>query len=176
VPLKDDITIVCVGNGLAGDDRLGEAVYERLRKDRNHADTQLVLLGLGGLALLEHLHAQRLMLVIDAVQLGGSPGTIHVLNAEDIPTSAAQAVSLHGIGLQDALSVAHVLYPERVPSHAILIGVEGDCFNELGAPLSKAVEEAIEKVLEEINRRIALYLLCEAAPTTGCAVCSNGND
>jgi hydrogenase maturation protease len=170
VPPANDITIVCVGNGLAGDDGIGEAVYNRLKADSCHSSLHLVLLGLGGLALLEHLQAQRLILIIDAMQLGSPSGTVHVMESKDVPSFSAQAVSLHGIGLQETLSIARELYPECIPERIVLIGVEGRCFTELGTPLSAPVEAAIDKVLNEINHRIALHSACKADPEMDCEI------
>jgi hydrogenase maturation protease len=153
---SSDVLIVCIGNRLAGDDGLGEAVYERLREATGLISSQLLLLGLGGLTLLEYLRAQRLLIVVDAVQFGSQPGTVHVMGVEAMPSAGVQAVSLHGIGLRDTLCVAQALYPERVPERIVLIGVEGRCFNELGAPLSGEVEAALEAVVAEVNRQVII--------------------
>jgi hydrogenase maturation protease len=101
------------------------------------------------------------MIVVDAVQLGGNVGDLHILAMDDIPAAESQAVSLHGIGLQETLSIAEVLYPEQIPKQIVLIGIEGSHFNELGVPLSQAVEAAVELVVLEIKRRIKSLVLIE---------------
>jgi hydrogenase maturation protease len=151
-----DVLIVCIGNSLAGDDGLGEAVYERLRRAPESMSSRLLLLGLGGLALLDYLRSQKLLIVIDAVQFNSQPGTVHVMDFDRIPAAETQAVSLHGIGLRETLCVAQLLYPDRLPNRIVLIGVEGRCFNELGAPLSGEVAGALEAVVEEVQRHVLL--------------------
>jgi hydrogenase maturation protease len=149
-----DILVVCVGNDLAGDDGAGIAVYHQLVLEPLPGQVQVLLLGLGGMALLDHLHGQQLLIVVDAVQLNGHPGTVHVLDWDELSTVGRQAVSLHGIGFAETLSVARELYPESVPQRAVLIGIEGHRFNELGVPLSGEVETAVRKATEEVLRQI----------------------
>jgi hydrogenase maturation protease len=152
----DRILIVCVGNGLAGDDGAGQAVYDALRRRSLPDRVELVHLGLGGMALLDYFQGQHALIVVDAVQLNAEPGTLHVLEWDRLTGQESQAVSLHGIGLLETLQVARALYPEMVPQRAVLIGLEGRCFNELGVPLSGAVEHAVpaavEAVLREVNQ------------------------
>jgi hydrogenase maturation protease len=154
MPVKREILVVCIGNSLAGDDGVGPAIYTQLASRPVEPDTQYLLLGLGGLALLDHLKGQRLMIVVDAVQFGKRPGYLHVLDLKNIPAAEAQAVSLHGIGLRETLSIAEMLYPERVPDRIVLIGIEGEHFNELGIPLSPEVEAAVNVAASEVQRQI----------------------
>jgi hydrogenase maturation protease len=148
------VLVVCVGNGLAGDDAVGEAVYRRLLIENLPESVRVIFLGLGGLSLLDYFHGQHLLIVVDAVQLNGRPGFIHVLETEQMPVLRGQAVSLHGIGLLEALSVSRTLYPESVPKRTILVGIEGKNYNELGAPLSHEVVAAVEQAIVEIKRQI----------------------
>jgi hydrogenase maturation protease len=158
---QPDILVACVGNGLAGDDGAGEAVYRQLQADRFPVPVQLVMLGLGGMALLDYLRGQRLLVVVDAVQLSGQAGTLHILDGERIQSTGSQAVSLHGIGLKDTLTVSQTLYPESTPRETVLIGIEGKCFNELGAPLSEEVAAAIGPAVAAVKQQIIRSLRVE---------------
>jgi hydrogenase maturation protease len=162
--MSPEILVACVGNGLAGDDGAGEAVYKRLQDEQLPDTVRLLMLGLGGIALLEHLHGQQLLIVVDAVQLDGHPGTIHILDPEHIPARGGQAVSLHGIGLQDTLSMSRILYPESTPQCTVLIGIEGYQFNELGIPLSEEVAAAIQPAVAEVKRQIIRSTRAESQP------------
>lgn len=154
--------VVCIGNSLAGDDAVGPIVFNRLVDESLPPRTQLVSLGLGGLSLLEYFRAQSVAIIVDAVQLGGDAGRIHVLEADSIPQAKAQAVSLHGIGLRETLNIAKSLYPETLPARIVLIGVEGRSFTELGVPPCYEVQTAVESVVDEIKQQLAnsTYVVC----------------
>jgi hydrogenase maturation protease len=150
----DNVLVVCVGNDLAGDDGAGLAVFQRLRDAPLPDGVRLLPLGVGGLALLEELHGQALLVIVDAVQLDGLPGHVHVLESHRIPAATGAAVSLHGIGIVETLAVCAALYPERRPARTVLVGIEGSRFAELGTGLSAEVEAAIEGAADEVLRQI----------------------
>lgn len=150
--------VVCLGNDLVGDDGAGLAVHDRLASRPLPAGARLARLGLGGLALLELMDGEDLMVVVDAVALGGAVGTLHVREGERLPGAARPAVSAHGIGVTEALEVARLLEPSRVPRRVVLVGIEGRRFDELGTGLTPVVAEAVpaaaatvEALLREAN-------------------------
>ncbi len=141
--MKPAALIVCIGNELVADDGLGWAVHERLREACLPEDVRLVFLGLGGINLLDEIDGEDLLVVVDGVQLGKDPGTVHILGWEQLPRMLARPVSGHGIGIREAICVGKKLYPARVPKEIFLVGVEGKCFNELGHGLTDEVERAV---------------------------------
>ena len=142
--------IVCIGNELVADDGVGWVVYERLRDSGLPENVHLVFLGLGGIDLLEEIDGEDLLVVVDGVQLGDAPGTIHQLGWEQLPGTSPRPVSGHGIGIREAIGVGRKLYPERVPKEIILIGVEGKCFNQLGAGLTEEVALAVPQAVATV--------------------------
>lgn len=146
--------IVCIGNDLVADDGVGHAIY-RILASQLPADTRLQLLGLGGMSLLDEFQGEEHLVVVDAVQLGASPGTIHVMDWSMLPSSDSH-VSCHGIGVREAIEVSQKLYPELTPKTVHLVGVEGRCFDRLGEGLSievlAAVEPAALAVLDLLTR------------------------
>ncbi|MDK9705819.1 MAG: hydrogenase maturation protease [Desulforhopalus sp.] len=147
--------VVCIGNELVADDGVGWVVYQRLQERGVTENVRLVFLGLGGIDLLEEIDGESLLVVVDGVQLGAPPGTIHQLGWQQLPVSPARPVSGHGIGIREAISVGLKLYPERVPKEIFLVGVEGRCFDELGTGLTDevalAVPQAVTTVLNLIQ-------------------------
>ncbi len=87
-----DTLIICIGNALAADDGAGAGVYEELERTGLPKGTRLCFLGLGGLDLLEELAGEHQLIVVDAVQLGGDAGTVHVLDWQDIPVMGPRPV------------------------------------------------------------------------------------
>jgi len=144
--------VVCIGNDMVADDGVGHAVYHVLAS-RLPADTNLKLLGLGGMSLLEEFQGEEHLIVVDAVQFGSVPGTIHVMDWSMIPLAGSH-VSCHGIGIREAIEVSRKLYPEATPRTVHLVGVEGRCFDKLGEGLSSEVAAAVEPATAAV-----LYLL-----------------
>lgn len=149
------IVIACVGNSLAGDDAAGSAVYDALALRRLPPDTRLRLLGLGGIALLDELQGEDSLIVVDAVQLGAAPGTVHVMEWDAIPEARGAAVSLHGLGIRETVTIGRALYPEIMPHRIVLVGIEGQRFDLLGAemtpPVAAAIDEAVVRVMDLIT-------------------------
>lgn len=149
--------IICIGNELVADDGVGYAVYQALLQEEfsgEHSDVSLFFLGLGGIDLLEEIGGEDLLVVVDGVQLGGAPGTIHVLDWENLPEREYRPVSGHGIGIREAIQVAAKLYPERVPDTTYMVGVEGKCFDRLGQGLSPEVEMAVPAAVSVVKQLI----------------------
>lgn len=158
--MEKSALVVCIGNELVADDAVGHAVYRSLLKTALPPETRLEYCGVGGIALLEYLSgSDELMIVVDAVQLGTTPGTVHTIEWSSlVPVSEGAAVSAHGIGLKDTISIGMALYPERMPGKTVLVGIEGRCFDELGGPMTPevaaAVEPAVMAVLSELDNSL----------------------
>ncbi len=141
--------VVCIGNDLVADDGVGHAIFELLCQRNLPSGTSLKLLGLGGMSLLDEFGGEDHLVVVDAVQFGTLPGTIHVMDWSSIPESQSQ-VSCHGIGIREAIEVSRRLYPETTPKVVHLVGVEGKCFDQLGEGLTTEVAAAVEPAVAEI--------------------------
>ncbi len=142
------VLVVCIGNELVADDGVGWAVYQELEKLVLPEGVRLVFLGLGGIDLLEALEGEDLLVVVDGVQLGKVPGTVH--RWDQLPYAPARPVSGHGIGVREALTIGTHLYPERIPQKTLLLGIEGRCFDRLGDGLSPEVAQAVPEVVRLI--------------------------
>ncbi len=142
--------VVCIGNDLVADDALGHRLFCLLRDRLQNKDVRLCLLGVGGIAVVDELDGEELLVVVDAVQFGAVPGSVHVLSWDQIPATRMRPVSGHGIGVREALQVCRKLYPEKMPQRIYLVGVEGACFDLVGAGLSPEVKRALPRALEAI--------------------------
>lgn len=146
--------VVCIGNDLVADDGVGHAVFGELQRRILPENVSLKLLGLGGMALLHEFAGEKILIVVDAVQFGVIPGTVHLLEWDDLP-EAGSHVSCHGIGIREAIEVSRKLYPENTPENVYLVGIEGQCFDQLGEGLTAAVAASVslaaDKVLELVS-------------------------
>ena len=108
--VREKALIVCVGNSLVGDDAAGCAVYESLARESLPDGVRLHLLGVAGISLLEILAGENILIVVDAVQFGAKPGTVHILDWSELPQARGLAVSAHGIGLREAIDLVNFAF------------------------------------------------------------------
>jgi hydrogenase maturation protease len=176
--MNPPIVIVGLGQSLRGDDAAGlEAVRYWQRaypESANHPNLRVVLAELPGLSLLDLLAGAEATILVDAVESGRLPGTIHVLNEKDLaafglsalPAQAGQAGagsgSAHGWGVAETLAMGRLLIPDSLPSRIVLIGIEIGQI-ELGAKLSEAVQAvlpAAAQLIEEQVRCLSKAFVC----------------
>ncbi len=151
--------VVCVGNDLVADDAIGCEVYSRLRTMELPHGARIEFAGVGGLALLDLLKGdERVLITVDAVQLGAAAGTIHCLSWDKLPSSESTAISVHGIGLRDTIDIGKILYPELIPPVIVLVGIEGRCFNRMREAMTPETAAAADGAAEYIRRQLITYL------------------
>ncbi|HMA40999.1 MAG TPA: hydrogenase maturation protease, partial [Gemmatimonadales bacterium] len=71
--------VIGLGNPIMADDGVGIAALERLRAAGAPAGVELVDGGTWGMNLLPIIEAAGKLLLMDAIDDGGEPGTLHVL-------------------------------------------------------------------------------------------------
>jgi len=141
------IRVIGCGNAAAGDDAVGlmaADVAERLLRDE--PDVEVVRAGdpLRALDLMEGADA---VVLVDAVRTGDGmrlPGEL--VRLERDLGRAHQAVSSHGIGLQDVVGLATLL--DRAP-RIVFWGVEAGRARA-GEALSPAVADALHELAQDV--------------------------
>jgi len=151
-PARGKILVIGVGNPFRQDDGAGLAVARKL-KELADASFSVVEQGGEGATLLEAWKGAGTLLLLDAVQSGAEPGTIHRLDAQSQPLTANMfRGSSHAFGIAEAVELGRAL--GQLPEKLIVFGIEGKEF-QAGAGLSPEIESAVpvvvEKVLEEIR-------------------------
>ncbi|WP_298272924.1 HyaD/HybD family hydrogenase maturation endopeptidase [Geobacter sp.] len=146
------ILVLGIGNLIMTDDGIGVRVVQRLAEGfRFPPGVELLDGGTLGLDLLPRLEGVERLLVVDAVETGGAPGTVMRLQGEEIPVAFRTKLSPHQMGLQDLLAVAEL--QGNLPAEMVLWGVQPASV-EPGVELSAAVaaREGVlrEKVLAEL--------------------------
>ena len=179
------IVIAAVGSEYRRDDGAGPAVLGRLRGALEGVEV------LGTLAspldLVEAWDGAGLAIVVDAVAGGAQPGELHVVEVEQDATPAARLLSgprpsSHGLGVMEALRLAHVL--GSAPDRVVIVGIGGEDFGQ-GVGLSPAVAGAVEPAALLVTGLAAAVASaqhqgsgCAATPTMGSpamARCSTGS-
>ncbi len=140
------VLIQCVGNPYAGDDGLGAAVAERLRRLSLPAGVEVSEHWGEGAELMQHWPGRRRVILVDAAASGAAPGTLHRIDAvRDTIGKNLCVHSTHRFGVAEAVELARSL--EQLPPSVYLIAVEGENFAP-GQGLSPAVAAALEQVVE----------------------------
>lgn len=142
--------IVCIGNELVADDGAGFEIFNRLAG----CPARLEYCSVGGIDLLPLLAGETDLIVVDAVQFGALPGTIHVVPWDSLPRENG-AISSHGLGLRETIEIGRILYPGFMPERIILIGIEGRCFNRTREYMTSEVRNAIDPAVTMIEELIA---------------------
>lgn len=145
--------VLGVGNLLLTDEGIGIHAVQRLLDEKLlPEDVEIVDGGTAGLSLLYYLEGVDLMIIIDAVETGGPPGTIVRLADDQIPAYMALKVSPHEITLPDFLAAAKLrdLYPKEV----LVWGMQPESL-EVGVDLSPAVEAKMDALIGHVVVEIA---------------------
>lgn len=135
--------VIGVGNPSRGDDAAGLEVARRLRRveARRHPGASYELMDLW--------EGADDVIVVDAARSGAAAGTVHRYDARRQPLPLGTlATSTHSVGVADTVELARSL--GRLPARLMIYGIEvGDL--STGAGLSPAVEESVQRTVEEID-------------------------
>ena len=138
------IAVVGIGNSLLTDDGAGIHTLERFADSNTDEDIQCLDGGTVGLALLDRLANLHGLVALDAMILGKEPGSVTVLEGEDMDSHLRkQRGSVHELGLADLLDALRLR--GELPDKRALIGIEPADMNwgtEPTAPVAAAVPEA----------------------------------
>jgi hydrogenase maturation protease len=132
------------GNPDRGDDAAGPLAARRLREmginAREHTGDFL--------SLLDTWQAEDDVVLVDAVVTGRRAGAVSVWDALAAPVLGQTSLgSSHALGLAEAIALGRTL--GSLPRRLTLYGIEAARF-ELGAPPSKAVLRAVERVARKV--------------------------
>jgi len=144
--------VLGLGNILHGDDGAGAQAISRLRTDpRVPEDVSLVEGGTLGLELLPYVWDCAHLVVIDAVDVGESPGTLIRMSGEQLDSLPGNC-SVHRLGVSDLL-VALRMIAEREPK-LVLLGVQPgttDWSCELSSRVAATIDSLVEATILELQ-------------------------
>ncbi len=150
--MKPKVSLIGLGNILLMDEGVGVRAVEALRKKYDFPDDICLLDGgTMGLDLLPYIEGMEKILFIDALDLKKEPGTIDILEDEEIPSFLKPALSFHEVGLADLLFASKFMgmKPEKIA----LIGIQPEKV-ETGLTLSAALNQNFERLLKTILEKL----------------------
>lgn len=140
--------VLGVGNLLLSDEGIGiHAIRRLLEMEVLPADVEIVDGGTAGLNLLTYLEGIDRLVIIDAVETGGPPGTLVRLAGNQVPAYMALKVSPHEITLPDFLAAAKLrdLYPQEV----VVWGMQPGSL-DVGIDLSPAAADKLDILVDHV--------------------------
>jgi hydrogenase maturation protease len=141
------VVVIGVGNEFRRDDGAGPAVVSRLR-DRVPPGVELVITDGEPTRLIEAWTGTALTIVVDAVRARPPhPGQVHRFVVDRPGTGLDRAASSHGLGLDEAISLATAL--DRMPARLIVHAIEAADL-EHGTGLTPAVAAAVALVASAV--------------------------
>jgi len=117
------IAVVGIGNNLLQDDGVGVHVLKHFESHNPDETVSCLDAGTVGLALMDRLANLDGLVAVDAMRLGKPPGTITVLQEEDMDAHLRNHHgSVHELGLSDIMDALRLC--DDLPSNRALIGIE----------------------------------------------------
>lgn len=167
------VLVAGMGNVLRGDDGFGVEVARRLQREGAPAGVKVIEVGIGGVHLVQELmDGYDLLVIIDAVERGSRPGTLHLLaatvpNLADWPPAEREAflADTHYATPAKALVLAKAL--GVLPAEAYILGCQPLDATAIGIGLSEPVQLATERALLELARLVQEQDAVAAMSDTG---------
>ncbi|MEM5402789.1 HyaD/HybD family hydrogenase maturation endopeptidase [Paraburkholderia unamae] len=151
------IVVLGIGNVLWADEGFGVRCIEALQQRFEFAPhVSLMDGGTQGLYLVQYVQAADSLLIFDAVDYGLAPGTLKIVEDDDVPAFlGVRKMSLHQTGFQEVLMLARLTgrYPRRV----LLVGCQPDEVDDYGGSLRPAMKASLERALELGVERLAAW-------------------
>ena len=145
----NSIAVVGIGNNLLQDDGAGIHVLAHFEKHHSNLDVDCLDAGTVGLALMDRLTNLHGLIAVDAMRLGKPPGTVTVLEGEDMDAHLRNHHgSVHELGLSDILDGLRLC--DDLPPNRALVGIEPECM-DWGTEPTDRVAVAIPRATARIR-------------------------
>jgi hydrogenase maturation protease len=146
--------VLGLGNILHADDGAGAQAIKRLREDaRVPGDVSLVEGGTLGLELLPYVWECSRLIVIDAVDVGETPGTVVKMSGEELNSLPGKS-SVHQLGVSDLLVALRMLAQQQ--PLVVLLGVQPgstEWNTELSPPVAASLDSLVEAAIRELRQQ-----------------------
>lgn len=146
------LALIGIGNRFRSDDAAGLEVARRLRLA--HPPGVRFFEEEGEPAtLIETWSDAEQALVVDAVNSGSPPGTLHRFEPTEVPLPAEFfRPSTHAMGLAEAVELGREL--NRLPERMVVYGIEGESF-DAGEGLTPVVQRAVAALVMDLYHELS---------------------
>jgi len=151
------LVIIGMGQIYRRDDAVGviavQAWQQAFPKTAENPFLRVEICPLPGLNLLELLEGADQAVIVDAIQSGAAPGTIHAIGKNDLASLPAGSGSAHGWGIAECLILADQGGLAHVPGTLHILGIEIETV-ELGQNLSTIVNDALLELVARLQNHV----------------------
>ncbi len=151
------IAIIGCGNANRSDDAVGLEVVRLLlatQTVRSRSDVRVLDAGTDGMAVMFAARGCTSLIVIDSCSTGAEPGAIFEIPGSEVESHHKPSLNLHDFRWDHALHAGRKIYRDDFPKDVTAHLIEARSL-ELGIGLSPDVREAAQKVVRNIEARIA---------------------
>lgn len=146
--------VIGLGSPIMGDDGFGLHVLARLR-DRWHVPSSVELVdgGTWGMTLLPLIEDSDHVLFIDAINTGSAPGTVTVVEREQLPRYFMLKLSPHQVDIREVLAACELR--GTMPSVTVAFGAQPeviDMTTELSRSCAARVDDVADLVAERLGQ------------------------
>ncbi len=146
------IVVLGVGNTLMQDDGVGVWALRALAEAYElPSSVRLIDAGVAGFRHLPEIAEADCLIILDAVEGDGPPGTLYRLTPEDIPARQGPTLSAHEVGIAEILSMAEFL--GKLPKTRIL-GIQPIETRAVGLDLTPPLQEALPGIVEAVAEEL----------------------
>jgi hydrogenase maturation protease len=142
------VRVIACGNPLMGNDGAGPSVMALLGKE--HPELEVADGGIGGLGLIPLMEGYDRIVIVDATSGMGKIGEVRVFRG--IPPGGIPSLSLHELGIPEAIALARTL---GIAPDVTIVGIEGGTMpgfsGEMDPAVRAAIPEACRIVLEVVR-------------------------
>lgn len=149
-----DVLVIGCGNPLRGDDAAGPELVRRLRERGLPPGVRCIDAGTAGIDAVLQMRGAGEVVLVDACRSGAAPGTVHEAPAAAVARPPRSGIDIHSVRWDHALALAGGLLGADHPRRVTACLVEAGSF-EPGAPLSPAVDRAIDELAARLGARFA---------------------
>lgn len=155
--MSSRVLVAGMGNDLCGDDGFGIVAARRFTEAGVPEGVRVYEAGIGGIALVQELmDGYETLIILDAVDRGGDPGTVYLLETEvpeleqlDARTRQELLADMHYTVPSKALILAQAL--GVLPRQVFILGCQPQGYG-LGMGLSEPVEAGVAEAVRRLQR------------------------
>ncbi len=140
--MRNNITVIGIGNLLCSDDGLG-VHFTRYFEKKAPEGVDVIDGGTSSVDLLPYLAGRKKVIFIDAIDVGDRPGAIFRIEPEQLASHASAELSVHDADLATLLRMAELT--GDMPEQVVIFAVQVKSL-ELGMELSHEVSMTLERL------------------------------
>jgi hydrogenase maturation protease len=147
------IIVLGIGNILLSDEGMGPKVAWRLKAEYKFPpNVEIYDGGTTGLGLLPYISEADYLLIVDAINGPGEPGSLYRYTVDDFELNIPKKMSIHDVGLIECLALAEL--DGSSPQKTIILGVKPKSLAggmELTDTVAAKMDELVAMVAKEIE-------------------------